>query len=55
MTALVELPEFEGQGEVLKPYVPRLLIEWVRDFAGDPHTGRWRGPLHSWTSPGSPP
>jgi class 3 adenylate cyclase/tetratricopeptide (TPR) repeat protein len=22
---------FDGQGEVLKPYVPRLLIEWVRE------------------------
>src|SRR5207237_241912 len=22
---------FDGQGEVLKPYVPRLLIEWIRD------------------------
>ena len=37
MTALVELPEFEGQGEVLKPYVPRLLIEWVRDSPEIPH------------------
>ena len=27
MTVLTELPE--GQGEVLKPYVPRFLIEWV--------------------------
>ncbi len=31
MTLLVELPVFEGQAEVLKPYVPRLLIEWTRD------------------------
>ena len=31
MTMLVEPPVLEGQGEVLKPYVPRLLIEWVRD------------------------
>ena len=31
MTLLVEPPVLEGQGEVLKPYVPRLLIEWVRD------------------------
>src|SRR5436190_12222865 len=22
---------FDGYGEVLKPYVPRLLIEWIRD------------------------
>ena len=31
MSLLVEPPVLEGQGEVLKPYVPRLLIEWVRD------------------------
>ena len=31
MTAPVDLREFAGQGDVLKPYVPRLLIEWVRD------------------------
>lgn len=31
MSLLVESPLLEGQGEVLKPYVPRLLIEWVRD------------------------
>lgn len=27
--APLEAPAFEGKGEVLKPYVPRLLIEWV--------------------------
>ena len=27
----VELRAFEGQGEVLKPYVPLLLIEWVHN------------------------
>ncbi len=31
VTALLDLPAFEGQGEVLKPYVPRLLIEWVQE------------------------
>ena len=31
MTMLVEPPVFEGQAEALKPYVPRLLIEWMRD------------------------
>ena len=31
MSLLVEPPILEGQGEVLKPYVPRLLIEWVHD------------------------
>ena len=30
MSAPVEPLSFEGQSEVLKPYVPRLLIEWVR-------------------------
>ena len=30
MTAPVELREFAGQGDVLKPYVPRVLIEWVQ-------------------------
>ena len=29
--AVLEAPVFDGQGEVLKPYVPRLLIEWVRE------------------------
>jgi len=29
--ALVEPQVLDGQGEVLKPYVPRLLIEWVRE------------------------
>ncbi len=32
----VELHEFEGQGEVLKPYVPRLLIEWVHNSGQHP-------------------
>ena len=31
MRAGLESPLFDGQGEVLKPYVPRLLIEWVRE------------------------
>lgn len=31
MSLLVEPPALEGQGEVLKPYVPRLMIEWMRD------------------------
>ena len=31
MTALLEATMFDAQGEVLKPYVPRLLIEWVRE------------------------
>src|SRR5215472_8600398 len=35
MSLLVESPLLEGQGEVLKPYVPRLLIEWMLD---DPET-----------------
>jgi class 3 adenylate cyclase/tetratricopeptide (TPR) repeat protein len=26
----LEPPVYDGQGEILKPYVPRLLIEWVR-------------------------
>ena len=30
MSTPVEPLSFEGQSEVLKPYVPRLLIEWVR-------------------------
>jgi len=29
--ALVEPQVLDGQGEVLKPYVSRLLIEWVRE------------------------
>ncbi len=31
MTALIESPTYDEQGEVLKPYVPRLLIEWVHE------------------------
>jgi hypothetical protein len=31
MTTIAETPTFAGQDEVLKPYVPRLLIEWVRE------------------------
>jgi class 3 adenylate cyclase/tetratricopeptide (TPR) repeat protein len=31
MSLLAEPPVFEGQGEVLKPYAPKLLIEWIRD------------------------
>jgi class 3 adenylate cyclase/tetratricopeptide (TPR) repeat protein len=31
VTLFAEPPVFKGQGEVLKPYVPRLLLEWVRD------------------------
>ena len=31
MTTIVEPPAFSGQGELLKPYVPRLLIDWVRE------------------------
>ena len=37
MTAPVDLREFAGQGDVLKPYVPRLLIEWVRDSPEIPY------------------
>ena len=37
MSVPVEFREFEGQGEVLKPYVPRLLIEWVRDSPEIPY------------------
>jgi class 3 adenylate cyclase/tetratricopeptide (TPR) repeat protein len=37
MTVPVDLREFEGQGEVLKPYVPRLLIEWVHDSPAIPY------------------
>ena len=31
MMALIEPQVLDGRGEVLKPYVPRLLIEWVRE------------------------
>ena len=31
MTALLDRPLSDAAGETLKPYVPRLLIEWVRD------------------------
>ena len=31
MTAPAELRAFVGQGDALKPYVPRLLIEWVHN------------------------
>ena len=31
MASLLDASVFDGQGEVLKPYVPRLLIEWVRE------------------------
>ncbi|MDX6516169.1 MAG: hypothetical protein QOH73_1835, partial [Gaiellaceae bacterium] len=30
-TALADLDEFGGQAELLKPYVPRFLIEWLRE------------------------
>jgi class 3 adenylate cyclase len=30
MTTVVEPAVFEEHGEMLKPYVPRLLIDWVR-------------------------
>src|SRR5215467_9465478 len=35
VTTLLDAPSFEGQGEVLKPYVPRLLIEWVHETPED--------------------
>ena len=31
VTDLLDSRVLDGQGEVLKPYVPRLLIEWVRE------------------------
>ncbi len=37
MTAPVELREFAGQGDVLKPYVPRVLIEWVQNSPEIPY------------------
>jgi class 3 adenylate cyclase/tetratricopeptide (TPR) repeat protein len=37
MSLLLEHPVFDGQGEVLKPYVPRLLVEWVRDHPDRRH------------------
>jgi class 3 adenylate cyclase/tetratricopeptide (TPR) repeat protein len=32
VTDLLEDHVFDGQGEVLKPYVPRLLIQWLREW-----------------------
>ena len=37
MSTSAGLREFEGQGEVLKPYVPRILIEWVHDSPEIPY------------------
>src|SRR4051795_11253877 len=37
MTVTLDPREFEGQGEMLKPYVPRLLIEWVQDSPEIPY------------------
>ena len=37
MTAPVDLRAFVGQGDVLKPYVPRLLIEWVHNSPEIPY------------------
>ena len=37
MTVQFEPREFAGQGDVLKPYVPRLLIEWVHDSPEIPY------------------
>ena len=37
MSARPELREFAGQGDLLKPYVPRLLIEWVHDSPEIPY------------------
>ena len=53
MTALLETPVVGGCGEKLKPYVPRLLIEWMRDTpeARYPGDRRLAARLRSFTSP----
>ena len=37
MTGSVEPQAFAGTGDLLKPYVPRLLIEWVQNSPETPH------------------
>ncbi len=37
MTGSVELQASAGTGDVLKPYVPRLLVEWVHNSPETPH------------------
>lgn len=41
MTKLeISQPTFERRGELLKPYVPRLLVEWLRDAPDTCHQSR---------------